>query len=233
MQTIQVKTNLHCGSCLKKLSPVLQASPQVQHWEVDMNSPDKTLTVKGDITTSQVKALVKQAGFEASATEAMPAVACNMPSAASQPQQGFWQNANIWKRSSFNTLNCLIGCSLGDFGMVIYLQHFHPHTPMWQQMLLATIAGLLTSILLETIILANREKMSWAKSLKTAASMSLISMVAMEIAMNTTDFMITGGKMAFSNPGYWLAFIPAAIAGFLVPLPYNYYQLKKHNKACH
>jgi hypothetical protein len=32
---------------------------------------------------------------------------------------------------------------------------------------------------------------------------------------------------------YWLAFIPAAVAGFLTPLPYNYYQLKKHNRACH
>ncbi|MBI3234816.1 MAG: DUF4396 domain-containing protein [Bacteroidetes bacterium] len=39
--------------------------------------------------------------------------------------------------------------------------------------------------------------------------------------------------MALSNPNYWLAFIPAAVVGFLVPLPYNYYQLKKHNKACH
>ena len=63
--------------------------------------------------------------------------------------------------------------------------------------------------------------------------MSFLSMVAMEIAMNATDFMITGGKMALSNPNYWLAFIPAALLGFLVPLPYNYYKLKKYNKACH
>jgi len=51
--------------------------------------------------------------------------------------------------------------------------------------------------------------------------------------MNTTDFMITGGKAAFDTYVYWLALIPAMIAGFILPLPYNYFKLKKFNKACH
>jgi hypothetical protein len=58
-------------------------------------------------------------------------------------------------------------------------------------------------------------------------------MVAMEVAMNTTDFMITGGKAAFADPGYWMALVLAMVAGFLFPWPYNYYKLKKFNKACH
>ena len=41
------------------------------------------------------------------------------------------------------------------------------------------------------------------------------------------------GKAAFENPMYWFALVIAMIAGFLVPLPYNYYKLKKFNKACH
>lgn len=145
----------------------------------------------------------------------------------------FWQDRKIWNRASLNTLNCLIGCSIGDFGMIIYLQAFYPNTSMIMQTILATIAGLMTSVLLETILLRSREKFSWKFAFQTAVSMSFLSMVAMELAMNATDFMITGGKAAFDNPMYWTALIFALVAGFLAPLPYNYYKLKKYNKACH
>jgi hypothetical protein len=100
-------------------------------------------------------------------------------------------------------------------------------------MILAIIAGLLTSIALESIILRIREKFNWSLALKTAFSMSFISMIGMEIAMNTTDFMITGGKASFNTAGYWFALIPAMIIGFMLPLPYNYYKLQKHGKSCH
>lgn len=148
-------------------------------------------------------------------------------------EKGFWADPAIWSRSGFNTLNCLIGCSIGDFGMIIYLQAFHPQVSMATQMVLAIIAGLITSIMLETILLRLNEKFSWRYAFQTAFSMSFISMVAMELAMNTTDFMITGGKAAFSDPGYWFALLVAMFAGFLCPWPYNYYKLKKFNKACH
>jgi len=61
-------------------------------------------------------------------------------------------------------------------------------------MILAIIAGLITSIALESTILKVREKFNWSLALKTAFSMSFISMTGMEIAMNASDFMITGGK---------------------------------------
>ena len=104
---------------------------------------------------------------------------------------------------------------------------------MTVQMILATIAGLITSVSLETILLRWREKFQWALAFQTAVSMSFISMIAMEVVMNTTDFMMTGGKAAFGNPLYWSALFVAMITGFLAPLPYNYYKLKKFNKACH
>lgn len=146
---------------------------------------------------------------------------------------GFWNDNKVWSRASFNTLNCLIGCSIGDFGMIVYLQAFHPGTSMAVQMILAVVAGLFTSIMLETILLKWREKFAWKLALQTAISMSFISMIAMEVVMNTTDFMITGGKAAFGNPMYWTALAIALVAGFLAPLPYNYYKLKKYNVACH
>jgi hypothetical protein len=117
--------------------------------------------------------------------------------------------------------------------MIFFLQAYYPETSMLWQMVLAIIAGLMTSVTLETIILKTREQFNWLLAFKTALSMSFISMIGMELAMNTTDFMITGGKAAFDTIQYWLALGPALIAGFLLPLPYNYYKLQKYNKACH
>ncbi len=70
--------------------------------------------------------------------------------------------------------------------------------------------------------------MSFRQALTTALGMSLISMISMEVAMNLTDYLITGG--AVLN----LTVIPIMlIAGFITPLPYNYWRLKKYNKSCH
>ncbi|MCU0394599.1 MAG: DUF4396 domain-containing protein [Chitinophagaceae bacterium] len=232
MNTIQLNTNLHCGACLGKLSPVLNANQHIDHWEIDLNAPDKTLSVRTSLPIADIQRLVASAGFNAVPGNAGEAVTCDMYTA--RQQSGIqWGDPAIWKRAAFNTLNCLIGCSIGDFGMIIFLQAYYPATPMALQMALAVVAGLFTSILLESSILRYRERMSWGAAFRMAMGMSFLSMVAMEIAMNLTDFMITGGKMQLSDPLYWVAFAPAALAGFLIPLPYNYYKLKKFNKACH
>ena len=93
-------------------------------------------------------------------------------------------------------------------------------------MILALINGLITSIILETIILSLSQPIITA--FKTAIGMSLISMISMEIAMITVDYLITGG--AIINV---YVIIPMLLAGFFTPLPYNYYRLKKYNQACH
>ena len=93
-------------------------------------------------------------------------------------------------------------------------------------MILAIINGLITSVILETIILL--KQMSFKQALTTALGMSLISMISMEVAMNLTDYLITGG--AVLN----LTVIPIMLlAGFITPLPYNYWRLRKYNKSCH
>ena len=91
---------------------------------------------------------------------------------------------------------------------------------------LAIFNGILTSILLETIILIKQMRLSQA--FKTAIGMSLISMISMEVAMNITDVLFTGG----AKLTWWV--IPLMlIVGFLTPLPYNYWRLKALGKACH
>ena len=201
---------------LKKVPGVTEAAVSLAHSEVQLH-------MAAPVTFAQL-----QAGLSGYAYQIFQ----NGAATAKAPTQ-FWSHKKVWGRAAFNTFNCLIGCSIGDFGMILFLQAFYPATSMMTQMLLATIAGLCTSILLETILLRVREKFNWASAFQTAFSMSFISMIAMELAMNTSDFMMTGGKAAFGNPMYWMALAVSMVVGFLAPLPYNYYKLKKYNKACH
>ena len=94
-------------------------------------------------------------------------------------------------------------------------------------MSLAIINGIITSIILETIILL-KQKLNFLAAFKTACGMSLISMISMEVAMNSVDVLLTGG----ARLTIWVIPIMLLI-GFLVPLPYNYWRLKVHGKACH
>lgn len=59
-------TNLHCENCVSKIRPVLDAEPGVVRWSVDLQSPERTLTVEGDhVSPDRVRAIVASAGFEA------------------------------------------------------------------------------------------------------------------------------------------------------------------------
>mgnify|MGYP001392700706 FL=1 len=137
-----------------------------------------------------------------------------------------WRCRHTWRRSSVNTLWCLLGCSIGDFGTIAFFQFSNIVWPTLAIMTLAIINGLLTSILLETIVL-NRQ-MAFSIALKTALGMSLISMISMETAMNLIDFLVTGGAMLT-----WSVIPFMLLAGFITPLPYNYWRLKALGKACH
>ena len=133
---------------------------------------------------------------------------------------------NILKRTLINTLWCLIGCSIGDFGTILFFQLTEIPWPVWSILTLAIVDGILTSILLETIILS--KQLPFNLALKTAAGMSLISMITMEAVMNAIDFVVTGG--AELN---WFVIPLMLIAGYIAPLPYNYIRLKKFGKSCH
>mgnify|MGYP005726034995 CR=1 FL=1 len=138
-----------------------------------------------------------------------------------------WKCLNTWKASAKNTFWCLLGCAIGDFGTILFFQLTKIPFPLMGIMILAIINGLITSVILETIILI-RQNFSLIDAIKTASGMSLISMLSMEIAMNLTDFVLTGGAILT----WWI--IPIMlIVGFLTPWPYNYWRLKKFGVACH
>ena len=105
-----------------------------------------------------------------------------------------WSCNHTWKRSAKNTAWCLLGCAIGDFGTILFFQLTKIPFPVLNIMILAIINGLITSIILETIILI-KQNIPFIKSLKTAMGMSIIAMISMEIAMNATDYVLTGGAI--------------------------------------
>ena len=138
-----------------------------------------------------------------------------------------WSCEHTWKRSAKNTAWCLLGCAIGDFGTILFFQITKIPFPVLGIMILAIINGLITSIILETVILL-RQNFKFSNALKTALGMSFISMISMEVAMNLTDYLLTGGAILT----WWVVLI-MLIVGFLTPWPYNYWRLKKFNISCH
>ena len=138
-----------------------------------------------------------------------------------------WSCKHTWSRSAKNTSWCLLGCSIGDFGTILFFQLTQIPFSVLAIMILAIINGIITSIILETIVLL-KQNFTFKNAFKTAVGMSLISMVSMEIAMNLTDYLLTGGAMLT----WWVVPIMLAV-GFVTPWPYNYWRLKKFNIACH
>jgi hypothetical protein len=138
-----------------------------------------------------------------------------------------WSCKRTWKKSAKNTMWCVIGCSIGDFGTILFFQLTQIPFPLMGIMILAIINGLITSIVLETFILI-KQNFSFIGAIKTASGMSLISMLSMEVMMNLTDYLFTGGAILT-----WWVIPIMLIVGFLTPWPYNYWRLKKFGLNCH
>jgi hypothetical protein len=139
-----------------------------------------------------------------------------------------WLCKSSWKRSAKNTAVCLLGCAIGDNSVILFFQFFHVHLPMILIMATAMIMGLLTSITLETILLL--KQMPFWLALKVALGMSVISMLMMESSANIMSILFSGGNRLILT---WQSIIPSWTIGYLSAWVYNYYQLKKHGKACH
>ena len=137
-----------------------------------------------------------------------------------------WRCRHTWRAASRNTMWCLIGCSIGDFGTIAFFQFTGIPWPTMAIMILAIVNGLLTSIALETFILVRQ--MDLGAAFRTAIGMSFISMISMEAAMNAVDAALTGGAILT----WWVVPVMLAV-GFVTPLPYNYWRLKALGRTCH
>lgn len=141
----------------------------------------------------------------------------------------FWSSWDHWRRAAANTSRCLVGCSIGDLGMLYALQAHAPDVGLPAAIAASCVAGISTSMALETVVLRATEDLAWQTALRTATGMSLLSMVSMELAENAVElYVMTDGFAASAScgldPSAFRQAVPAAmLAGWLTPLPYNYY----------
>jgi copper chaperone len=67
MKTIQFKTNINCNNCVARVKPFLDKKEGIHSWNVDIDNPDKILTVETDsLSVDDIVKTVKRTGFEAS-----------------------------------------------------------------------------------------------------------------------------------------------------------------------
>ncbi|MDD9893709.1 MAG: DUF4396 domain-containing protein, partial [Gammaproteobacteria bacterium] len=104
---------------------------------------------------------------------------------------------------------------------------------VWQTIILATTLAFISGYAL-TLIPFVRRGVPLKMALKTVWLGELVSISAMEFAMNFTDYHL-GGMTASSlaNPLFWLGYLGALGAGFLAGLPVNYWLLRRNLKNCH
>ncbi len=139
-----------------------------------------------------------------------------------------WRCKQSWKKSAKNTAVCLIGCSIGDNLTILFFQWMGLHMAMWLIMGLAMLMGLITSIVLETIILS--KQMPMKSAIQIAFGMSFISMLMMEAFADVTSIFLAGGNRLMLT---WWSILPSWFMGYLSAWIYNYYKIKKYGKSCH
>lgn len=66
MKTIELKTNIMCGSCIAKVTPVLNEEIGEGNWKVDTQNPKKILTVTNEsLNEKEIINAVEKAGYKA------------------------------------------------------------------------------------------------------------------------------------------------------------------------
>lgn len=95
-------------------------------------------------------------------------------------------------------------------------------------------AGTSTSVVLETAMLnLGKDRLPLVAAARTACGMSMVSMLAMEFTENAVTLGLADPSMGLADSRFWIVTALSMTAGFLAPLPYNYFRLKFWKKACH
>lgn len=67
METLKFKTTIKCSGCVSKVTPFLNDAAGEENWEVNIQNPDKILTIETDenVTAEKVIKAVQDAGYKA------------------------------------------------------------------------------------------------------------------------------------------------------------------------
>ena len=223
-----------CGGCAGNVQRALEGVAGVTSAAVDHVAGNASVMHAG-VAQAELEAAVATAGYSVGGGESAGADALHQLGSAPAMDANFhWSDGTTWRQAANNTKWCLIGCSIGEFATLGYYQYAGwplevtvGTTLFWFLVVLPLINGLATSVALETVLLMQGQ-MDFTNALSTAFGMSFISMLGMEIAMEATDWLLTGG-MGMT----WWVIPPMLVVGFLTPWPYNYWRLKKYGQACH
>ncbi|MDL2222222.1 heavy metal transport/detoxification protein [Parabacteroides sp. OttesenSCG-928-N08] len=63
METLKFKTNAKCGGCEAAIRMKLNNIINDSDWSLDLSDPDKVLTVKSDVSATDIMEAVRDAGF--------------------------------------------------------------------------------------------------------------------------------------------------------------------------
>ena len=62
----QFKTDMNCAGCIEALTPYPDTNNEIMHWQIDIDSPYKILTVETDkLSDEMIRQIVKRAGYKA------------------------------------------------------------------------------------------------------------------------------------------------------------------------
>jgi copper chaperone len=65
-KTLKFKTNIKCMGCVATVTPALNDAVGIDHWEVDLMSPEKRLTISSETADADIViAALKGTGFKA------------------------------------------------------------------------------------------------------------------------------------------------------------------------
>jgi len=222
-----------CNGCANNVKNALDGVSGVSSTDINLEGAKATVQADESVKKEVLEEAVTKAGYSIH----KPGASLDLLQDFSTPKtMDFnWSDSSVWKQSAHNTKWCLIGCSIGEFGTLAYYSYsgitsgLDLYSNIWYfYAILPLINGLITSVMLETVILM-RGQMDFSNALSTALGMSFISMLMMEIAMEITDLLFTQGDLGLMP----LAIPFMLIVGFLTPWPYNYWRLKKYGQACH
>jgi copper chaperone len=62
---MKFKTNIKCGGCIQTVKPFLEGLKEIKNWQVDLSSPDRILSVEGDVAEEKVIQAIQAAGYRA------------------------------------------------------------------------------------------------------------------------------------------------------------------------
>ena len=144
-----------------------------------------------------------------------------------------WTNIQILKQSAISTIICLIGCSIGVIGVAFYFINYS-----WLFVLLASlIAGLISCMVFMIIWEMVFHKMNFKDAVKHGYKMSIVPILIMIISENIIMLYIvpkfSSYQMNMTTAYNFKIMLLAMGFGFLLSLPYSYYQLQKTGKAHH